>query len=101
MNLSIITAQIINQPKVIRFNKIDFVYMLACIPNDIKKLSFCEIQIYGKLKKGQEFFSLYKERDFIVITGFLYIRKNKRQKLHNSNFLVLKFDDIQSYITKS
>ena len=101
MNLSIITCQIINQPKLIRFNKMDFVYMVVCIPNDIKKLSFCEIKIYGKLKKGQDLFSLYKEKDFIVITGFLYIKKNIKLNVQNNNSLVMKFDDIQLYIKKT
>jgi len=101
MNLSIITAQIINKPKLVHFNKIDFVYMLVCIPNDIKKISFCEIQIYGKLKKGQDFFSLYREKDFIIITGFLYIKKIQKQNLHKQYSLILKFEDIQSCITRS
>nr|QCI04474.1 hypothetical protein [Antithamnion hubbsii] len=100
MNLSIITAQIINQPKLVRFNNVDFIYMVVCIPNDIKKLSFYKVQIYGKLKKGQDFFSLYRQKDFIIITGFLYIRKGTKQNLNNRNSLIIKFEDIQSCITK-
>nr|QCI04101.1 hypothetical protein [Antithamnionella ternifolia] len=98
MNLSVITAQIISQPKLICINEQNIIYMMLALPNDKKNISFFKIYAYGNIGKLHEYNEFYKSRDIVFITGYLYIKKRINKTINKYYYPIVEFHDIQLYL---
>nr|QCI09115.1 hypothetical protein [Inkyuleea mariana] len=100
MNLCIITARILSQPRLLRREHKAFIYFFIGVPNNKKGLSLYKIKIYSRGNTAKEVYSLYRKRDFITLEGFIYM-KSKKIKSENlkiayklQKFIVIKVNTV-------
>jgi len=98
MNVSRVIAQVISKPKLVRLNKQNIVYMMLAVPNDKKNISFLKVYAYGHINYSYQYDQLYKKKDIIFLTGYLYIKKKLNSTSHQSYCPILEFNDIQLYL---
>ena len=101
MNLSAITAQIISQPRLIRCNKQNIMYMMLALPNHQKNMSFIVIYAFGIIDNMNKYYEFYKKKDIICITGYFYIKKRVNKTINKSYYPILEFHSIQLYTKKN
>ena len=99
MNLSIITVQIITQPRVINVKKKYIIYMNVRVPNEKKDIPFYKIYIYSTIYKYNKFCELYQLKDIIILKGNIYIKQISNKLCKSYSYIIMKIDDIQPYIT--
>lgn len=98
MNLSIITAQIIKQPRLVKVNNYNIIYMSVIVPNEKKATSFFQLYVYSKMNKYKDLCELYRIKDIVILTGYIYIRQHSNYLLKAHDYMIMKADDIQPYI---
>lgn len=98
MNLSVITAQIIKQPKLVKVNNYNMMYMSVIVPNEKKTTSFFQLYVYSTINKYKDLCDLYRVKDIVILTGYIYVKQHSNHVLKSYDYMVMKADDIQPYI---
>nr|YP_009296204.1 putative single-stranded DNA binding protein [Sebdenia flabellata]AOM65139.1 putative single-stranded DNA binding protein [Sebdenia flabellata] len=96
MNICIITAKVITAPKLLRFKSTALSQMILCVPNDKKGLLHYKIKAIAKGQLAKDIFEIYRKNNFIIVEGFIYLKKIEKRHINEMN----KFRNQKSIIIK-
>nr|YP_009297949.1 putative single-stranded DNA binding protein [Plocamium cartilagineum]AOM67887.1 putative single-stranded DNA binding protein [Plocamium cartilagineum] len=86
MNKCIFTAQIVTSPKIFYLDKIALLQMILVIPNNKKGLSSYTLSSIVKGELAKDLFNTYQKNDFIIVEGFISIKKYQVKYNHLKKF---------------
>nr|YP_009294447.1 putative single-stranded DNA binding protein [Asparagopsis taxiformis]AOM65930.1 putative single-stranded DNA binding protein [Asparagopsis taxiformis] len=87
MNICILTARILNRPKLLFRHNSFVISLIICIPNNKPHLVWSHIQCKARGKIAKNIFDLYRQGDYIIVEGYLKIDQKKVYKNEKKLFV--------------